>query len=177
MSWVLVFVACIHAPAHPEIGVFAPGPPPSVVIRDVRVFTATEAGVLEHQDVRLSGGRIDRIGPTGGAWVGEVTVPGAGRTLMPGLVDLHVHLALYAGPPWFLAVPEPGHTARSFVDAGITTVLDVGGDPRTITKLQRKMAAGRWVGPRIGFAGQGLTCPRSSARSIASRTPASASSS
>lgn len=153
----LALAGCVHVPRAPEIGVFTPAAPPSVLIRDVRVFTATADGVLEHRDVRLADGRIEAVAPAGSGLAGDVVVDGAGLTLMPGLVDLHVHLALYAGPPWFLAIPDAGHNARAMVDAGVTTVLDLGGNPGQIAGLTRKIAAGRWVGPRIVYAGQGLT--------------------
>lgn len=151
----VVLTGCIHFPSTPDITARPPREPGSVLIHDVRVFTGT--AVAEHMDVRFADGLITDVVPTGSALQADQVVDGAGRTVMPGLVDLHVHLALQAGPPWFLTVPAAAHAAQSYVYAGITTVLDVAGEVKVIRGLQDPIAAGRWVGPRIYFAGPGLT--------------------
>jgi imidazolonepropionase-like amidohydrolase len=153
----LLLTACVHAPPAPHIRARAPDPAPSVLIHDVRVFSATDAGVEEHVDVRIADGLITDVVATGSGLSADTTVDGHDRTLLPGLVDLHVHLALTAGPPWYLALPDPPHTAQSMVYAGVTTVLDLGGDPKVLRGLKRAIATHRWLGPRILYAGQGLT--------------------
>ncbi len=156
----LLWVACIHFPVAPDIRARPPPELPTVLIQDVRVFHPD--GTLDHQDVRLVGGVITSVTTTGRGAPSEAQktdeiVDGRGRTLLPGLIDLHVHLALSAAPPWFLAVPDPAQAAQSTVYAGVTTVLDLGGDPKVLLGLQAAAARGAFLGPRIVFAGPGLT--------------------
>lgn len=156
-----LLAGCLHFPAAPPIVAYAPDPLPSVLIQDVRVFSAGPAGLQEHMDVRLEGGLVAEVAPTGSlpapSSPPDLVISGAGRTLLPGFIDLHVHLALIAGPPWFMSLPNPEHNARATVFSGVTTVLDVGGDPKVLTRLQHAISAGKWIGPRIEFAGPGLT--------------------
>lgn len=150
-------LACIHFPATPNVLARPERDLASVLITDVRVFTAGPEGVLEHRDVRLADGLISDVVPAGSGLTADRTLDGAGRTLMPGLVDLHVHLALSGNPPWYLTLPDPRHAATSTVYAGITTVLDVGGDTAVLSRLKASIARGAWLGPRIYYAGPGLT--------------------
>ncbi|HYY99618.1 MAG TPA: amidohydrolase family protein, partial [Pyrinomonadaceae bacterium] len=87
------------------------------------------------------GNRIRAVGPDG-----EVAVPkGAelldarGRTLMPGLWDMHVHIG-----------PNDG---LMHVAAGVTSVRDMGNDIDTLLALRKKIDAGEEIGPRILMAG------------------------
>ncbi len=87
----------------------------------------------------------------------DVTVfDGAGRTLLPGLIDSHAHLfsaGEKSGPP-----PDPEVIARSFLYAGVTTVLVAArlGDETALRDAQR---AGEVVAPNLYTAGHGLTAP------------------
>jgi imidazolonepropionase-like amidohydrolase len=96
------------------------------LIRDVRVFDGER--VLEHRNVLLEDGKISRIdGPDLKVANAEV-VDGQGRTLLPGLIDAHVHL------------PNPIEKAsHQALVLGVTTQLDMfnGGDRlKLIKKLQ-----------------------------------------
>lgn len=156
---VILLAACIHFPASPDIAARPADPAGSVLIQDVLLFGADPAdpSAQPHMDVRIEGGRITDIGATGTVPRADVIYSGVGRTLLPGFVDLHVHLGLQAGPPWFLMAPDTPQAAQSMVYSGVTTVLDVGGRIEVIERLQAQIAAGQWLGPRIRFAGPGLT--------------------
>ena len=67
-----------------------------------------------------------------------------GRTLLPGLIDAHVHLTL-AG--------DPDSNARATLRAGFTTVLDLGSSDGAGIRLRDAIAAGRVEGPRVIAAG------------------------
>ncbi len=156
----LALTGCIHLVSAPKLTAPAPAKGGSVLIEDVRVFDANDGRpeVREHLDVRIVGGVIADIRPSVSPHLpADLVIPGDGRTLLPGLIDLHVHLALGAGPPWFLTLPDPKHAAQSLVYSGVTSVLDLGGDLKTLQRLKGEIAAGGWVGPHIRYAGPGLT--------------------
>jgi imidazolonepropionase-like amidohydrolase len=156
----LLLSGCVHLPSYPKLVTAAPSPAPTF-IRDVRVFRGTGPTAEEHLDVLVSDGVIREVRPTGGEPpAGALVLDGRGRTLLPGFVDLHAHLTYTAAPPWYLTLPRPEHNAEAHVYAGVTTVLDLGGDVDAIRAVDRKVKSGALTGPRIYFAGPHLTVPR-----------------
>jgi imidazolonepropionase-like amidohydrolase len=92
----------------------------------------------------------------------------AGRHLVPGLIDAHVHLALdprLRTPAEQLAVPRyereraMRERAHAMLDAGITTARDCGGGDHAEHRLRREIDAGALPGPRLLCCGQPLTTP------------------
>ncbi|HEY0164371.1 MAG TPA: amidohydrolase family protein, partial [Sphingomicrobium sp.] len=88
----------------------------------------------------------------------------AGRTLLPGLIDMHVHLDSpadiggYRGLEFtdsFWAATAVGN-ARSMLDAGFTTVRNVGSGDRNDVGLKQAIDNGYAIGPRIVAAGYAL---------------------
>jgi len=68
---------------------------PSLTLTRARLWTGQDA-VPPEVDVRITDGRIDRIVPTGTEPVSEQVLDVAGRWVMPGLVDHHVHFTTWA---------------------------------------------------------------------------------
>jgi imidazolonepropionase-like amidohydrolase len=92
-------------------------------------------------------------------------VEGAGRTLTPGLIDCHVHLcfdgeANFVGEAnvteAYAAVKCVGN-ARRQLEAGVTTVRDLGGFGAVVCEVGKAIADGRIPGPRVVASGQALT--------------------
>lgn len=94
-------------------------------------------------------------------------VDGASKTLLPGLIDVHVHLqfdgdadfekeARDLTTPGFAAIKAVGN-AKRHLDAGVTTVRDLGGMGGASIDVARAVAAGLIPGPRILAAGHALT--------------------
>lgn len=134
-----------------------------MVFRDVRVFPATGHEFVEHQDVVVRAGRIEAMRPTGSPVpAGARVIEGLGtRTLMPGLIDAHVHVLSSGGAPWqrFHFVPE--HNLEAQLYAGVTTVFDLGGFAGDLEELAQGTEAGTLAGPRIFHTGQPITAPGS----------------
>jgi len=107
-------------------------------------------------DVVIDDGRVSSIMPAGQLAIppGAVIVEGEGRTLLPGLIDSHSHL-FSAGEKEALP-PSAGAIAQAFVYAGVTTVLVAAGGPE-VDDVRTAVAAGEIVGPRLYWAGPGLT--------------------
>lgn len=89
-------------------------------------------------------------------------------TVMPGLLDCHVHLAFNAGRDPVAALTDDDDAtvllgmagrARQLVDAGVTTVRDLGDRGRLSVRLRDAIAAGVVPGPRILAATVPLTVP------------------
>lgn len=116
-----------------------PGHP--LAFRDVAVFDPQARVRRTGMTVVIGGNRIVAAGPAGSVAIpaGAEVVDGAGKTLLPGLWDMHTHNS-----------PLDGllHLA-----AGVTTVRDMGNDTTIVTSLQRRWASGEQLGPRLIIAG------------------------
>lgn len=95
------------------------------------------------------------------------TLDVGGRTVMPGLINAHVHLALDAGapeprkalrdePPAVTAIRAAGR-ARRMLEAGITTARDVGGVEFIELAVRDLIKTGEIPGPRLLCAGKQIT--------------------
>jgi imidazolonepropionase-like amidohydrolase len=135
----------------------------SIVIRSVRVIDGT-GRTIERGTVVVRGGTIAAVGsdrdlpPPRGAF----KIDGRGLTLLPGLIDCHVHLCLGAEPDVVNAIAQeaPAFTllkasraARETLEAGFTTVRDVGSRDHSIFMLRGAIDAELVPGPRIVAAG------------------------
>jgi imidazolonepropionase-like amidohydrolase len=127
-----------------------------LVFTNVRVFTATDAGVLEAQQVVVADGKIVSVGAPGAEVKGRV-IDGAGKTLLPGLIDAHVHLFNTASPPWYLALPDGKHTLEAYLYSGVTSVVSMGDDWKQMDAANARLKSGAYAGPRIAWAGSPIT--------------------
>lgn len=120
----------------------------TVAFVDVTVLTmaaADRAERLTGQIVVVREGRIAQLGPAD-----RIAVPpdarrisGAGKYLMPGLVDAHFHLQ---------GNDDDLHLSRMLVGCGITSVLNLYGTPQVL-ELRRRIAGREIVGPSIYTSG------------------------
>ena len=132
-------------------------------LRRVRILDG-RGGRLERQTILIDGSRILAVGPSRTTTVPRsfVDLDVGGLTVLPGLIDCHVHLCLGAEPDVVAAMEHetPSETllkasqmARQTIDAGITTVRDVGARDHSIFALKRAIEKGLTRGPRIVGAG------------------------
>jgi imidazolonepropionase-like amidohydrolase len=98
----------------------------------------------------LRGATIEYAGPARGASVPSDAriIDAKGRTVMPGLADLHVHLQ---GAWDGIAVDLLGYQRyfNSLLYAGVTTILDTGNYQPWVLQLRQEQTAGRLLAPRI----------------------------
>ncbi len=99
---------------------------------------------LERATIVTEGDRIRAVGPASTTHVPEdvLTIDGRGKFVIPGLVDMHVHV--YTPDKWH---PE------FFLAAGVTTVLDLGGQLHDVAAYRAAVDSGARPGPRILFTG------------------------
>lgn len=135
----------------------------SVAYKAARVFDALSSGVMEEGAVLVEDGRITWVGPAGSLpHYGELVDLGD-CTLLPGLIDTHVHLA-WSGQaePNELVERESRHmtvlrcvsNARLQLDAGVTTVRDLGSPDSIAVEVARAIELGLVPGPRVLAAGR-----------------------
>lgn len=134
----------------------------SLLLRNARVFDGTNADCPEGLSVRVEDGIIRELSAAPIA-AGEDTqvIDCAGRTLMPGLIDCHVHA--FAADVSVLRIEQLGEAYRSAhavrmlqhaLACGFTTVRDVGGGNHS---LARALADRVFDGPRFLYAGKILS--------------------
>lgn len=117
----------------------------SVKIVDVTVIDGADAAPKPHMTVILRGGRIAELLPAGAvASATDTTIDGAGRYLIPGLIDSHVHIGTM---PWAREVDQLGHALRG----GITSVFDMASDTRATGDLARASFVGEIRAPSIYY--------------------------
>jgi imidazolonepropionase-like amidohydrolase len=111
-----------------------------LLIRNVRVFDSEHAVLGDPSDVYVSRGRIAQVVPAGSTPRGSfAVVDGTGRTLLPGLFDMHVH-----DGPW---------NGLLHLAGGVTSGRDMGNDNASLRTLMNEIDAGTTLGERIVPAG------------------------
>jgi imidazolonepropionase-like amidohydrolase len=150
-----------------------PGPSASaeskaVYVRAGWLFDGTEDSARPERVIVIEGDRIKAVGAAS-----EIEVPEGARvldlssaTVLPGLIDCHTHLSgradRYDEIYRFKDSPYQGAfaavvNARKTLEAGFTTVRDVGSRPFLAADLRDSIAEGFLVGPRVVASGPGIS--------------------
>ena len=131
----------------------------TLALRKIRVIDGF-GGATEKATLLIRDGRIAAFGNEGQVSIprGATSIDGRGLTVLPGLIDCHVHLGLggdadvvrtiQAEPPG-LTLLKATRFARLTLEAGFTTVRDVGYRDHSIFSLKQGIQAGLLPGPRI----------------------------
>ena len=132
------------------------------VIHAGQLFDATTGEVMEGATIVVDGERIASV-QTG--YAGEPDIDLTDAFVMPGWIDMHVHIGGELSPDSFVEefTLEPADLALRAVPyaertlmAGFTTVRDLGTDQLVAQSVRRAVAEGRILGPRIFTAGKSL---------------------
>lgn len=117
--------------------------------------------------VIVDNGHIARIEPGFTTPAGAIVIDERTKTVMPGMTDVHVHLTLNSGEPWYAGFTKKysnpyaatiGLThALDMARAGFTTVRDLGGNTAVVTAVRDAVNEGRFPGPRIKVSGAPLS--------------------
>lgn len=121
-----------------------------LALTHVTVIEPASSNIRSDCTVIIDGREIIWVGSSGSTQIprGAKIIDGAGKFLIPGLADMHVHL-LGAGEP---------SGSREFilpllVANGITTVRDMGGDVALLKQVREEINSGKRLGPQIFFTG------------------------
>jgi imidazolonepropionase-like amidohydrolase len=107
-----------------------------------RIVDGTTRDPIDDGAVVIHDGRIAAVGPRRSVVVpsGVRTIDARGTTIIPGLWDMHAHVAL---PEWG---PE-------YLGVGVTTIRDMGGEKGFLTAFRDAIQSKRVLGPRLLLAG------------------------
>jgi imidazolonepropionase-like amidohydrolase len=136
-----------------------------VAITGASVLNVEDGSVIRNAVVVVNGDRIQAIGPAGSTPVpaGAQTIPLDGKWLIPGLMNMHVHLGLklpgaagaaLAGENDMQLALRMADNARRSLYAGVTTVRLVGESHGADFALKGAIDGGTALGPRIHTAGE-----------------------
>jgi imidazolonepropionase-like amidohydrolase len=140
--------------------------PPTVTALVGGTVVATDGGpAIKNATVLIAGERISQVGPAASTAIpsGAKIIPMTGKWLIPGLMNMHVHLGLKlpgaAGDSLATEtdteeVLRMAGNARLSLLSGVTTLRLVGEDHGTDFALRKAIESGQVLGPRIKTAGE-----------------------
>ena len=134
------------------------------LIRDVHVIVG-DGSELFHQNVLIKGESIQKISGEAIEDAAMSVLDGSGYTLMPGLIDSHVHIQggfscrSEAESDGFLRDKLPRIFREGVLPYGITTIKDLDAPKHFIYKLRRKLKSGEILGPELLLVGPNFTAP------------------
>ncbi len=132
-----------------------------IVLKAAHVFDSISGNLADHGVVVISGNKIQAVGSDAQIPADATVIDLGDATLLPGFIDAHVHLSMEAGPNWYLdfyngimRFPAEqalygAHYAKVTLEAGITTVRDVGSEDYIALGLRNAIRAGIIPGPRM----------------------------
>ena len=140
-------------------GVAEESPPPQVLFTNINVFDGVNESLIANASVLVEGNLIKTVSTSTITAPGATVIDGDGRTLMPGLIESHVHLNMqhmvggydtFEHRDWQEVGAMAAFTAQSLLMDGFTTVRDVGA---LHAGIRRAIDSGYAIGPRIYNAG------------------------
>jgi imidazolonepropionase-like amidohydrolase len=130
---------------------------PRTLIRNARLFDSEHARFVPGTTVVIEGERIVEVTTEPREAPGARIIDAAGRALLPGLIDAHVHVVAashdlvgLAMQPVSLVGAEASRIMRDMLHRGFTTVRDAAGADHGLQEAQQR---GLYQGPRLFIAG------------------------
>ena len=135
----------------------------TLLIRGARIFVG-DGRVIESGAVLVRGGRIEEVYEGAGpdpASVRAEAVEAAGKTVLPGLIDVHVHLGspggVYADPRDYASPDVMPRALAQYLYAGVTTVKSVGDALDQSIEIRDRIAHGEILGAELFVSGPMFT--------------------
>lgn len=160
LSLALIALVCFPAIINAQ----APSPR-TTVIKAARMFDGKSSTLVSNAVVIVEGDRITQAGSGLAIPAGADVIDLGDATILPGLIDCHVHMDMELTGDWanaaVRATPADAAIAgtvyaKRTLDAGFTTVRNVGASEFVDVSLARAIDAGRIPGPRMIVAGHSI---------------------
>jgi Tol biopolymer transport system component/imidazolonepropionase-like amidohydrolase len=141
-------------PAEPEakgapigFAVKSDSPAGAVALVGARVITMSGRRVIDNATVVIEGNRISAVGPSGSVRVpsGAARFDVKGKTIMPGIIDVHAHVGGESGG----ILAEASWPLMANLAFGVTTSHDPSNDTETVFTNAEMIRAGQKLGPRL----------------------------
>lgn len=132
-----------------------------IVLKAAHLFDAVSGRLTDRGMVVVSSGRIEAVGTDLPVAPGAKVIDLGDATLLPGFIDAHVHLQAESSDNWYrdfhdhiMRFPaeqaaRATRNARVTLEAGVTTVRDVGSTDYVALGLRNAIQAGMIPGPRM----------------------------
>jgi imidazolonepropionase-like amidohydrolase len=133
----------------------------TIVLKADRLFDSVSGTLLQHGVVVVVDGKIQSVGGNAAIPDGAQVIDLGDATLLPGFIDAHVHLSFENSDNWYkdwyagiMRFPAEqalygAHYAKATLEAGITTVRDLGSLDFIALGLRNAINAGMIPGPRM----------------------------
>jgi imidazolonepropionase-like amidohydrolase len=147
--------------AGPGLADAPPAAPRTMVLKAAHLFDSVSGTLTEHGVVVVSGAKIQAVGSNTPIPAGAEVIDLGDATLLPGFIDAHVHLSDQSSPEWYrdwfngiMRFPAEqalygAHYAKITLEAGVTTVRDLGSADYISLGLRNAINAGQIPGPRM----------------------------
>ncbi len=140
------FILLVYAPAYAQKTA-------AILITNVNIFDGQQEALRTGSSILIEGNTITQIADKIQTPAGATVIDAGGRTLMPGLIDMHYHIMLAGLPQQVGITADVGYvnhlaaqTARQVLMQGFTSIRDLGGN---CFGLKRAIDEGLLAGPRI----------------------------
>lgn len=127
----------------------------SVLFQNVRIFVGN-GPIIRNGAVLIRNGKIDRVfntPPTEPKALQADVVDAAGKTIIPGLIDMHVHLGapggVYSDPAKYMDTNADARRLAAYLYSGITAVRSVGDFLHSSLKLRQRINSGEHLGAEL----------------------------
>jgi len=159
-----LFLSLCHISS--AVGQAQPAPPRATVLHAARLLDVKNARIVKPAEILVQNDRIVEVGTAVKHPAGAEVIDLGDRTLMPGLIDAHIHLFLHPGAEDLQTVQEsvPERTimatlaARDDLMAGFTAERDMGteGAGSADTAIRNAINQGLIPGPRLRISGNAV---------------------
>jgi imidazolonepropionase-like amidohydrolase len=138
-----------------------PPAPQTIVVKAARLFDSVAGTIVANPVVVISGDRVTSVGPRLATPDGADVIDLGDVTLLPGLIDAHTHVTSQPGDNYYedmfrrspVDAAVVAHLyARRTLEAGFTTIRDVGAAEYVDVALRNAIDRGDIVGPRMAVA-------------------------
>ena len=169
--WLVVVVAALAvslgAQTRPQGQTAAPGKKLALV--GGMLLDGYDVPPIHHAAILIEGNKIVEVGRAADVKIppDATVIDTSGRTMMPGMMDLHAHLMLlghgnYA--QWFPWLAKENRlervmqiSAKQFIDAGVTTAVDLSAPLKESLSIRDRINRGEIPGPRMLMSGPWIT--------------------